>query len=101
MRGAGSTAGSPGLRAGSPARSKRQHNPYHRFTVDRHLIEAAVQAASLTGRVQRPDVLLVAAFLHDLGKGYPGDHTQAGVDLMAEISQRLGFSVRDQDTLVT
>jgi [protein-PII] uridylyltransferase len=35
-------------------RSKPQRNAYHRFTVDRHLWEAAAQAAALSGRVRRP-----------------------------------------------
>src|SRR5207237_683237 len=38
-----------------PVRSRLQHNPYHRYTVDRHLLEAAAGAAALTGRVSRPD----------------------------------------------
>ncbi len=60
-------------------RSKPQRNSYHRFTVDRHLVEAAAAAAALTRRVTRPDLLLLGALLHDLGKGWPGDHTDVGV----------------------
>ena len=56
-------------------RSKAQHNPVHRFTVDRHLLETAAQAAELTRTVSRPDLLLVGALLHDIGKGYAGDHS--------------------------
>jgi [protein-PII] uridylyltransferase len=82
-------------------RSRRQHNPYHRFTVDRHLVEAAVQAAALVRRVSRPDLLVVAAWLHDLGKGYPGDHTAIGTELTERITTRLGFCATDVDTLVT
>ena len=84
-----------------PVRSRLQHNPYHRFTVDRHLIEAAVQAAGLVRRVSRPDLLVVAAWLHDLGKGYPGDHTAIGTELTQRIATRLGFSTPDVHTLVT
>ncbi len=81
-------------------RSRVQHNPYHRYTVDRHLLEAAVQAAALTDRVARPDLLLFGAWLHDLGKGYPGDHTEAGVALMTRIAPRMGFPPADIDVLI-
>ena len=67
----------------APVRSRPQRNSFHRFTVDRHLIEAVVQAGHLTRQVARPDLLLAGALLHDLGKGYPGDHTDAGVELVA------------------
>jgi [protein-PII] uridylyltransferase len=85
----------------APVRSRPQRNAFHRFTVDRHLVECAAQAAALTGRVARPDLLLVAAWLHDLGKGYPGDHTEAGVMLMRTIGTRLGYEPADVETLVT
>ncbi len=84
-----------------PVRSKPQHNPYHRFTVDRHLIEAAVEAAALRHRVARPDLLLLGAWLHDLGKGYPGDHSEVGAQLMETISARLGFPPHERAMLVT
>ncbi|MDQ3107369.1 MAG: nucleotidyltransferase domain-containing protein, partial [Actinomycetota bacterium] len=45
-------------------RHKPQRNAYHRFTVDRHLWEAAANAAALTRTVRRPDLLLVGALLH-------------------------------------
>lgn len=83
-----------------PVRSRPQRNAYHRFTVDRHLHETAAEAAKLAPRVARPDLLLVGAWLHDLGKGYPGDHTRVGMDLMAKIAERMGFPARDVDTLV-
>lgn len=81
-------------------RSRPQRNAYHRFTVDRHLCETAANAAALTRRVARPDLLLVGALLHDIGKGYPGDHTEVGVEVMARIATRLGFPPADVDVLV-
>jgi len=84
----------------SVVRSAPQHNPVHRFTVDRHLVETAVQAAAHTRRVGRPDLLLVGALLHDLGKGRPGDHTDNGVALVQVLAPRLGFSPEDSDVLV-
>ena len=38
----------------SAVSSRPQRNAYHRFTVDRHLCEAAANAAALTGRVAGP-----------------------------------------------
>ena len=78
---------------------KPQRNAYHRFTVDRHLLETAANAASLTTRVDRPDVLVVGALLHDIGKGYPGDHTVVGIELVEQIGPRLGFAPDDVELL--
>lgn len=79
----------------APVRSKPQRNAYHRFTVDRHLWQAAANAAQLATRVSRPDLLVLGAFFHDIGKGYPGDHTDIGVDLFAKIGPRMGLSAGD------
>ncbi len=76
-------------------RSLPQRHPWHRYTVDRHLVEAAAAAAELTHDVDRPDLLLVAALLHDIGKGYPGDHSVVGEPVAAEIGTRMGFSEPD------
>ena len=77
-------------------RNRPQRNAYHRFTVDRHLLEAAAEAAALTGRVERPDLLLLGALLHDIGKGFPGDHTDAGVALVTEdLGPRLALPADD------
>ncbi|MEO7572717.1 MAG: [protein-PII] uridylyltransferase [Acidimicrobiales bacterium] len=76
-------------------RSKPQRNAYHRFTVDRHLMEASANSASLVGGTDRPDLLVVGALLHDLGKGYPGDHTDIGIDLLATVGPRMGFPPED------
>jgi [protein-PII] uridylyltransferase len=64
------------------------------------LSEAAVEASALARQVSRPDLLLVGAWLHDLGKGYPGDHTVAGVALISRIGARMGFDATDVDVLV-
>ncbi len=83
-----------------PVRSKPQRNAYHRFTVDRHLWEAAANAAGLVEHVSRPDLLVIGALLHDLGKGYPGDHTEVGMELVRRIGPRLGFGPDDVRILV-
>jgi [protein-PII] uridylyltransferase len=80
-------------------RSLPQRHPWHRYTVDRHLIEAAAAASELTRDVDRPDLLLVAALLHDIGKGWPGDHSVVGEPIAAAIGTRMGFSEPDVATL--
>ncbi len=85
----------------SAVRCKPQRNAYHRYTVDRHLCEAAVQAAALVRRVHRPDLLLVGALLHDIGKGFPGDHTVVGMGLVGDIGARMGYSPDDVEVLVS
>jgi len=83
-----------------PVRYKPQRNAYHRFTVDRHLWEAAANAAELAHRVARPDLLVLGALLHDIGKGYPGDHTDVGVELVRSIGPRMGLVDSDLDAVV-
>ena len=82
-------------------RSRPQRNPYHRFTVDRHLLEAATNAAALTRQVSRPDLLLVGTLLHDIGKGLPGDHSVVGADITTRIAAAMGFDASDTAALVT
>ncbi len=81
-------------------RNKPQRNAYHRFTVDRHLLEAAALAAELTDTVERPDLLLIGALLHDIGKGFPGDHTAVGIEVVDRVATRMGFPPDDVEVLV-
>lgn len=76
-------------------RSRPQRNAFHLYTVDRHLLQTVANAAALVRTVSRPDLLLVGALLHDIGKGYPGDHTEAGVELVGSIGPRMGFDPPD------
>lgn len=78
-----------------------QRNPVHTWTVDRHLVETAVRAASLTRRVHRPDLLLIAALLHDIGKGWPGDHSAAGEVIARDMAARIGFDKHDVGIVAT
>jgi [protein-PII] uridylyltransferase len=82
-------------------RHKPQRNPYHRYTVDRHLVETAAGAARLTRTVARPDLLLLGALLHDIGKGRGRDHTDLGVAIVRDLGPRLGLPEADVATLQT
>jgi [protein-PII] uridylyltransferase len=75
-------------------RNLRQHNAYHRYTVDRHLLETAVLAGELRPESygsQEAAILIVAALLHDIGKGLPGDHSTNGARLARKIAIRMGL----------
>ncbi|MGW5769652.1 [protein-PII] uridylyltransferase [Streptomyces longwoodensis] len=80
-------------------RCRPQRNAVHVWTVDRHLIETAVRASEFTRRVSRPDLLLVAALLHDIGKGWPGDHSVAGEIIAQDVAARIGFDRADSAVL--
>ncbi|MEV8430146.1 [protein-PII] uridylyltransferase [Streptomyces sp. HUAS 31] len=82
-------------------RCRPQRNAVHIWTVDRHLIETAVRASEFTRRVHRPDLLLVAALLHDIGKGWPGDHSVAGEIIVKDVAARIGFDRDDVTVLST
>ncbi|WP_432187112.1 [protein-PII] uridylyltransferase [Streptomyces sp. Tue6028] len=82
-------------------RCRPQRNAVHIWTVDRHLIETAVRASELTRRVGRPDLLLVASLLHDIGKGWPGDHSVAGEIIARDVAARIGFDRTDVGVLAT
>ncbi|MEH0825342.1 MULTISPECIES: [protein-PII] uridylyltransferase [unclassified Micromonospora] len=89
-------------------RSLPQHNPVHRFTLDRHLVQTAYEASRHTRDVERPDLLLLGAFLHDIGKGLPGggaagragrhepagtsaDHSTVGAPVAEAVAARIGL----------
>jgi [protein-PII] uridylyltransferase len=93
----------------SHVRSLPQRNAYHRFTVDRHLLEAVAECAALlteTGlegdiaRRARADLLLLGALLHDVGKGRPGDHSTVGAEIARAVGHRIGLTDPDVETLV-
>ena len=78
-------------------RNRPQRNPLHTYTVDRHLVEAAVRSAVLTRDVARPDLLLLSALLHDIGKGWPGDHRITGEVVARDVARRVGLGPSDAE----
>jgi len=79
-----------------PIRNRPQRNAVHRHTVDRHGIEAVVVANRFLRDVSRPDLLLLAALLHDVGK-LPGalDHASVGSPLALRAATRMGLGIQD------
>jgi len=80
-------------------RHRPQRNAYHRYTVDRHLLETSAQAAERIRSVGRPDLLLVAALLHDIGKGQGDDHSAVGRDIARGVARRIGFADEDVEVI--
>jgi [protein-PII] uridylyltransferase len=82
-------------------RSRPQHNPVHRHTVDRHSIETVVSAARLVRDVQRADLLLLAALLHDVGKVDGAlEHAAVGAPVADRVLARMGLPKTDRETVV-
>jgi len=77
-------------------RNRPQRTAVHRHTVDRHLVQTCVETAPLLDRVSRPDLLLLSALLHDIGK-LPGamDHSSVGAPLAYRVAVRLGLGAAD------
>lgn len=81
-------------------RSRPQRNAVHRHTVDRHLVETVVHASGLVRTVSRPDLLLLAALLHDIGKiRGAGDHSVVGAPIAEVVAVRMGYPAQDVATI--
>ena len=64
-------------------------------------MECAANAAALTRDVARPDLLLLAALLHDIGKGWPGDHSVTGEVVARDVGRRMGLPTADVDLVAS
>lgn len=88
-------------------RNKAEFGYYHVETADLHCLRTLqvlhdISNGSFDERwplfsqvfreVKDPDALCLAGLLHDIGKGYPGDHSEKGADLVPRVLRRLGFS---------
>jgi [protein-PII] uridylyltransferase len=71
----------------------------HIWTVDRHSVETVSRASAFTTRVSRPDLLVLGALCHDIGKGRGGDHSVIGAELADQIGTRLGLWPSDIEVL--
>ncbi|MGF1663293.1 MAG: [protein-PII] uridylyltransferase, partial [Kineosporiaceae bacterium] len=81
-------------------RNRPQRNPVHRWTVDRHSVQVCVEAQPFLRDVPRPDLLLLAALLHDIGK-VPGarDHAVLGAPVALRVATRLGLPGPDAEVV--
>ncbi|TMK14200.1 MAG: ACT domain-containing protein [Actinobacteria bacterium] len=101
--------------AWAEVRCRPQRDPYHRSTVDAHLVAAAAQMADLLAgsgdagdplevaavtHVERPDALLLGALLHDVGKIGAGGHVPIGTTIARDTLDAMGVAVADRDLAV-
>lgn len=83
-------------------RSLPQLAPFHEHPVDAHLWRTVAEMKEMTSdggpyqrvaeRLAQPGLPLIAAFLHDIGKGHGGDHANVGADIAAAFSRRLDLT---------
>jgi [protein-PII] uridylyltransferase len=74
-------------------RAQPQHNPVHRHTVDRHSVQCVAEVQRHLTRVDRPDLLLLACLLHDIGKlpGAGAAHPAVGAPIAREVAEAMGL----------
>ncbi len=86
--------------------SLAQHDIYHVFTVDRHLLQTVAEIRRLEEeektvfqKIASPHILYLAALLHDIGKGHLTQHSEYGAELVGPISNRLGLDQAESNCL--
>ncbi len=86
--------------------SLAQHDIYHVFTVDLHLLQTVailhqltMEQANIYNLITSPPLLFLAGLLHDIGKGYGAGHEHKGAKLAIEIGTRLGLDSRELSLL--
>jgi [protein-PII] uridylyltransferase len=87
------------LPAWPTVRGRRQRNPFHRYDLDTHgaqtvaeLMElAAGEHGALWQGLDDHELVLLGAWLHDIGKAWPGDHSVVGAHHAAVWVTAMGF----------
>jgi len=86
-----------------------QHDYYHAYTADEHSIitvqrltsladaQNAAPVAKLYRQIEHPDLLHLAALLHDVGKSGGHGHSERGAEMSVAITGRLGLPPHQQD----
>jgi [protein-PII] uridylyltransferase len=92
-----------------------QFNMYHHYTIDEHLLRCIGVLAEIEhgegeklhplshslmpGLKKQREVLYVALLLHDIAKGRPEDHSEAGARIARRMGPHMGLSVHDTETV--
>ncbi|MEN1728718.1 MAG: [protein-PII] uridylyltransferase, partial [Pseudomonadota bacterium] len=94
---------------------RMQFDLFHVYTVDQHTLflvrnlrrftygrdpDRFGHAIEVCQRIERPEVLYLAAIFHDIAKGRGGDHSELGAIDAREFVDRLDLSEEDRDLVV-
>ncbi len=96
-----------------PVRCRPQRDPYHRHSVDVHLLEALAGVSRLLGGddpdplvaeaaaiVTDRDAVLLGALLHDIGKTGAGNHVAVGAEQARTALGRMGVAEATRDLVL-
>ena len=91
-----------------------QHDVYHQYTVDLHTMAVLENVDSFSrtdsgrddallktifSRLEKPEVLYLAALFHDMAKGQGPGHEVRGAELARPVLERLGLPLEDVDEI--
>lgn len=91
-----------------------QHDAYHIYTVDTHTLFAIREVEKLwsgeyaqkkplltqvADELEKPELLILAVMLHDIGKGEGQKHSEKGAAMIPTIARRLGLNKEDSQRL--
>ena len=91
------------------ARGLLQFNEYHKYTVDEHSLKAVenviafeqdqTEVGKTYRSIREKNLLHLALLLHDLGKGFPEDHSEVGRRMAAEVGERFDLAEDETETI--
>ncbi|NBD95750.1 MAG: [protein-PII] uridylyltransferase [Gammaproteobacteria bacterium] len=94
---------------------RMQFDLFHVYTVDQHTLfvirnlrrfayakhpDRFAHAIEIFKRIERPEVLYLAALFHDIAKGRGGDHSELGAEDARRFVDRLDMADADRDLVV-
>jgi len=86
--------------------SLAQHDLYHIYTVDRHQLQTVAELSHLEKEdkqvftsIGTPNLVYLAALLHDIGKGHHTDHSVLGAEMIKDVGKRMGLSEDERNCL--
>ena len=98
----------------SQVEGKVHYDLYHVHPVDIHSILSVEELGklrngfyekeyplftSLIREIIKPEILFLATFLHDIGKGREGDHSLTGAEISMRIGERMGLSAGERELM--